>query len=157
MLCQRFFILRTAWLYGRGKQNFIYKLLQRLQNEKKIYVVNDEFGSPTYTRDLALFIKNLIHTDLYGLYHVTNAGSVSRFTFAQTVMEMLGIDDVELIAIKTKDLSLKTKRPSFSALESIAIPCSGLCPLRDWQSALYDFLKHDLPSNFSMREGKSND
>ena len=87
--CDKYFILRTAWLYGEGK-NFVKTMLYLSKKNKELKVVNDQIGSPTYAKDLAKAIKEIIDkkSDKYGIYHVTNKGEVSWYEFAKKIFEI---------------------------------------------------------------------
>jgi len=96
--------------------------------------------SPTYTRDAAEMIKNIVEEKLpYGIYHVTNSGYCSWYEFARAIFELTNLN-AELSPIKTSQLSLKARRPLFSALTSIKLEEHGL-RMRDWKAALQDYLK----------------
>ena len=92
-ICDKYFILRTAWLYGEGK-NFVKTMLNLSKKNKELKVVNDQIGSPTYAKDLAKAIKEIIEkkSDKYGIYHVTNKGEVSWYEFAKKIFEIKNIE-----------------------------------------------------------------
>lgn len=88
----KFFIIRTAWLYGVNGPNFPKTMLELAKNHPEITVVTDEVGCPTYTLDLAKAIGELIETDFYGIYNITNSDSCSWFDYAKYIFEIAGID-----------------------------------------------------------------
>jgi dTDP-4-dehydrorhamnose reductase len=143
--CAKFYIMRSSSLYGkkgaRGKGgNFVEWMVEKANNNEIIKVVNDVVMSPTYTKDAAEMIKNIIKKELpYGIYHVTNQGYCSWFDFAKKIFEFLDID-AKLFPIKSNELDRKAKRPKFSALESTKLNSFGL-RMRDWEDALKDYLK----------------
>ncbi len=154
-LLVRAYVVRTAWLYGRNGNNFIYKILKRSglppsgRKSPELRVVDDQVGSPTYTLDLAKSIVALVATGRHGLYHLANAGHCSWYEFARKVFELLG-RKVRLEPTGSPSLRQPARRPSFSALESRiwgSIVGEGL---RNWDEALADFLAllerdHELP------------
>mgnify|MGYP002396485473 CR=1 FL=1 len=131
-------------LYGkkgaRGKGgNFVHWMIEKANNNEVIKVVDDITMSPTYTRDLAEMIKNIIEKELpYGIYHVVNQGYCSWFEFAKKIFECFNID-AKLFPIKIDELGRKAKRPGFSALENAKINSFGL-RMRNWEDALKDYL-----------------
>jgi len=143
-----YFIIRTAWLYGRNGNNFVYTML-RLFNERDIVkVVCDQYGSPTYTKDLADTIVKLIKHNCreYGVYHYTNEGKTNWYAFAKEIYsnaKKYGIinNDVEIIPIKTEEYPTKAKRPKNSFMSKGKIKKTLNINIRNWQDALTDFLK----------------
>ena len=89
-LLDRFYIVRTSWLYARGGQNFVTKIIRAADEWGRLRVVTDEVGSPTYAPDLAQAIAKLIRTGHYGVYHLTNEGACSRYDFAVRILELSG-------------------------------------------------------------------
>ncbi|MBN1385126.1 MAG: dTDP-4-dehydrorhamnose reductase [Elusimicrobia bacterium] len=92
-LLNRFFIIRTSWLYGKNGKNFVKTILNLAKEKEELKIVNDQFGSPTYTKDLAEAIRTLLtaycslSTGLYGIYHITNSGSCSWYEFAKEIVK----------------------------------------------------------------------
>ena len=142
--CTKFYIIRSASLYGikgaRGKGgNFVDWMVEKATNNEPIKVVDDVVMSPTYAKDAAEMIKNILEKELpYGIYHVTNHGYCSWFDFAKKILEFLDID-AKLFPINSDELNRKAKRPKFSALESSKLNGFGL-RLRNWEDALKDYL-----------------
>ena len=87
----RFYILRTAWLYGKGGRNFVKAILEKARRGEALHVVDDQIGSPTYSRDLATAIAHLVHGAPVGTYHLTNAGSCSWYALAQQILTMAAL------------------------------------------------------------------
>ena len=144
-LLDKYFIIRTSALYGinrcRGKSgNFIDTMLKLYENGERIQVVNDEILSPTYSLDLAVMIRQLLNTNAYGLFHITNQGSCSWYEFAKKIFEFLGID-VDIAPVKARYFQSAVRRPAYSVLESTRLDSLGLGNLRSWQEALKDYLK----------------
>lgn len=130
--CEKFYIIRTSWLFGKNGNNFVEKMLALANSKKEIKVVDDEISAPTYTLDLAKTLLELFKKP-FGIYHIVNSGFVSRYDFAKEIFKLKKID-VELVKIKSKDFKTLAKRPKFSALKSDI-------KLRSWQEALEEYLK----------------
>lgn len=135
---QRFTIVRTSWLYGDGN-NFVKKILERVKQEKLLKVVDDQFGSPTYTYDLAKALMTITKEQAHGLYHFANVGIVSRFQEARFIVEKLKLG-VEIIPVKSEQYSTLAERPRYTPLKNYLLELEGLFYARDWESALEEFL-----------------
>lgn len=140
-LSSKYFIVRTSWVYGKYGANFVKTMLKMGNEKKPLKVVDDQFGSPTYTVDLASFLQQLIDTERYGIYHATNSGSSSWYEFAKEIFEVAGMQ-VELSPCTTKDFPRPAPRPAYSVLEHVGIQRSGFEDLRPWQEGLKDFLSN---------------
>ena len=143
------FIIRTAWLCGLRGNNFIYTMLRLFKERDGVKVVEDQWGSPTYTVDLAGAILKIIEDDSvsYGVYHFTNEGVTSWYEFSRTIYKKakkLGlIEDnkkVDIQPIKTKDYPTAARRPRYSVLSKEKIKREFGLKIRDWDKALEDFL-----------------
>ncbi len=139
-LCKRSFIVRTSWLYGFHGNNFIKTMLNLSKKQDTIQVVNDQFGSPTYTVDLCNFIIKIIETDLFGTYHVSNSGGCSWYEFAKVIFEFYGLDCINVEPCSTEQFLRPAPRPKYSVLDHMAMRCHGLPAMRPWRAALEDFL-----------------
>ena len=118
-------------------------ILQLASQKKELKVVNDQVGSPTYTRDLSEKIKELLPTKLYGIYHITNSGSCSWYEFAREILKLAGIRGVELKPITSEELDRPAPRPRFSVLENYCMRLALGNSMRNWQEALRDYIKMD--------------
>lgn len=143
MTCTKHFIVRTSWLYGTKGTNFVTKILEKAQAGGPLSIVDDQFGSPTYCLDLAVFIGELIETDRYSIYHASNQGSCSRYEFAFEILKYSQMDHVPLVPVPTDLFPLPAPRPMYSAFGHKAIVGNGFTPMRDWRSALHYFLQVD--------------
>ncbi len=132
------FIVRTAWLYGDGK-NFVKTMLALAKTHPKLTVVADQVGSPTSTVDLARAILALIKTDAYGLYHGTCQGQCSWCDFAKEIFRLGGVD-VQVDPVTSEEYPSATPRPKYSVLENKALQDLGLDVFRPWQDALVDYM-----------------
>lgn len=138
--CNKYFIVRTAWLYGKVGHNFV-KTILRIANEKKsIQVVNDQFGNPTNANDLAHHILKMVLTQEYGVYHCTNEGVCSWFDFASEIVRLAKID-CKVQHVSSEEYVTKAKRPAYSALENMMLKVTCGNEMREWKEALYSYLK----------------
>ncbi len=142
-ILDRHYIIRVSSLFGvagsSGKGgNFVETMINKA-NSREIKVVEDIVMSPTYTRDAADIIINIITKKLpFGIYHVANKGKCSWYEFARTIFEMLGMK-VSLFPVKSSMIPYKAKRPCSSPLESIKLRKYGL-EMQSWENALKDYL-----------------
>jgi dTDP-4-dehydrorhamnose reductase len=135
----RHYIVRTAWLYGDGK-NFVRTMLQLAKEKDELNVVCDQIGSPTSTVDLAKCIINLIDTEYYGTYHATCEGFCSWYDFAKKIFELKKID-VKLNRITTEQLNRRANRPKYSVLDNFMLKLINLNTFRNWEEALEEYLR----------------
>ena len=139
-ILDKFFIVRTAWLYGINGRNFPRTMLELAENHSQITVVYDEVGSPTYTLDLARKISELIETDYYGIYHITNSGSCSWCEFSRYIFEVAG-KDVEVIPVTASEFARPAPRPTYSVLENKRLIENGFEPLRSYKEAIKEYIE----------------
>lgn len=138
-----FFIIRTAWLYGDGK-NFVKTMLRLSETHDKITVVNDQIGSPTSAMELAKAIKYLIPTEKYGLYHGTCEGQCSWADFTKEIFRLAG-KDTEVIPVTSaqyKEMNPNSAdRPAFSVLENYMFKLTTDFMFADWKDAIAEYMK----------------
>jgi dTDP-4-dehydrorhamnose reductase len=139
-LHDRYFIVRTAWVYGAYGANFVRTMLRLGEAGGTVKVVSDQLGSPTYTADLAQLLLALVATEAYGIYHATNSGSCSWYEFAAAIFEESGLP-ARAEPCSTAEFPRPAPRPAYSVLDHSAIRVSGLPPMRHWREALRDFLQ----------------
>lgn len=142
-LCQRYFIVRTSWVFGQNGRNFVKTMLRLGKEKEEISVVSDQIGSPTYTPDLARLLLDMAKTEQYGIYHGTNSGFCSWYAFATAIMKKAGLS-CEVKPILTKDYASVALRPLNSRLDSDCLVEKGFRPLPSWEDALTRFLKEKL-------------
>ena len=145
--CQKYFIIRTAWLFGINGKNFVQTVLNLSKNQKEIRVVNDQIGSPTFSYDLAMSIKELLNSDKYGIYHLTNKGECSWYEFAKKIFEVSKID-VKVIPVSSEEYPRPAQRPHYSVLSNQKWINSGFTPMRIYEDALNEYL------NLKVKESK---
>lgn len=142
----KYFIVRTAWLYGQYGNNFVHTMFKLAKEKDKIGVVRDQFGSPTYTFDLVKFIIELIQSEKYGIYHATNSGECSWYEFAKAIFEEAGIA-VNVLPLKSEDFPTVANRPAYSVLDNSSILGNEFQPLRSWRIALREFINKNVSNN----------
>lgn len=138
--CSRYFIIRTAWLYGEYGKNFVKTIINAAREKGKLNVVNDQIGSPTYAEDLSYHILKLALTDEYGIYHCTGNGECSWFDFACKIVEYSGID-CAVAPITSDKLNRAAKRPSYSSLDNMMLRCTIGDEMREWEEALKQYIQ----------------
>lgn len=136
----RHYIVRTAWLYGEGK-NFVQTMLRLSRERESIKVVNDQFGTPTSTVDLTSVIIDLIGTEYYGLYHGTCEGYCNWYDFAIKIFQLKGID-IEVNPVTTAEFKRPARRPKFSVLDNYMLKLAGLNNFKNWEEALEEYLEN---------------
>ena len=137
--CDKYFILRISWVFGENGKNFVKTMLRLAETKSEINVVADQIGSPTYTKDLAVLICQMIKSDKYGVYHATNEGFCSWADFAEKIMEY-SVLPVKINRISSDEYKSAAVRPLNSRLSKKSLDKAGFCRLPDWQDALKRFL-----------------
>ncbi len=133
------FILRTAWLYGPGGNNFVEKILGFAQKSPTLKVVSDEIGSPTHTWDLAEAARSIATTQDYGLHHAVNAGQTSRDKFAAKILELAGLKN-PITPCKATEFPSKAARPAYSVLSTATLERACGYRFRPWEDALAHYI-----------------
>ncbi|MDZ5724326.1 MULTISPECIES: dTDP-4-dehydrorhamnose reductase [Acetobacterium] len=136
----KYFVIRTAWLYGDGN-NFVKTMLELASKHPKLTVVNDQVGSPTSTVDLAAAIIDLMQTDHYGTYHGTCEGQCSWYDFAVEIFRLSGIK-VAVEPVTSEQFVRPAPRPKYSVLENKALNDLNMNHFRPWQVSLAEYLKN---------------
>lgn len=134
------FIVRTAWVFGANGNNFVKTMLRLGAERDTLNVVCDQYGSPTYTKDLARLLCDMALSDKYGTYHATNEGFCSWADFACEIMHKAGLN-ARIVPIPSSDYPAKAKRPMNSRLSKQKLIENGFSPLPDWQDALSRYLE----------------
>jgi dTDP-4-dehydrorhamnose reductase len=131
-------IARTSWLFGTARPCFPEKILSSADSLPELKVVNDQIGSPTYTRDLAAAIRDLVRGDARGILNISNLGTCSWFEFAKETLQRAG-RDTPLLPIRSPEAGRLARRPACSALSLRALASHGIA-MRSWQEALGAYL-----------------
>ncbi|MDE5951209.1 MAG: dTDP-4-dehydrorhamnose reductase [Acetatifactor sp.] len=139
-LLDKYFIVRIAWVFGVNGKNFVKTMLKLSENHDTITVVNDQFGSPTYTYDLARLLVDMVLTEKYGVYHATNEGICSWYDFACAIFEEAGID-MTVKPVSTAEYGAKASRPANSRMSKEKLTENGFERLPAWQDALKRYLE----------------
>ena len=136
----KYFIVRIAWVFGVNGNNFVKTMLRLAQTRDTVKVVNDQFGSPTYTYDLARLLVDMVQTSKYGIYHATNEGICSWYEFASEIFKEAGIS-MNVIPVTTAEYGAKATRPFNSRMSKEKLTENGFEKLPSWQDALRRYLK----------------
>lgn len=136
----RYYIVRTAWLYGAGRVSFPEKVLQAATKTKSLKGVTDEIASPTWTADLATGIATLVRGAPFGIYHLTNSGYCSRLEWVQEVLRLAGLGDVTVEPTSQREYGVPYRKPVFSALANVNAARLGI-ELRPWQEGLQEHFR----------------
>lgn len=137
---EKYFIVRIAWVFGTNGKNFVKTMLALSEKYDTLRVVNDQFGSPTYTFDLSKLLVDMILTEKYGIYHATNEGICSWYDFACAIFETVGIR-MNVIPVTTAEYGAKAARPANSRMSKEKLTANGFEKLPDWQDALKRYLQ----------------
>lgn len=138
-ILDKYYIVRTAWLYGYNGGNFPKTMLELAKNHDTLTVVYDEVGCPTYTLDLANAIGELIQTDYYGIYHITNSESCSWYEFAKYIFDVADVD-VEVKPVTAEEFARAASRPKYSVLDNKNWIDKGFKSLRSYKEAIEDYI-----------------
>lgn len=141
-ILDKYFIVRIAWVFGLNGKNFIKTMINVGKSHDAVRVVNDQIGTPTYTLDLSRLLVDMIETEKYGYYHVTNEGGyISWYDFTKEIYKQYGLD-TKVIPVTTEEYGLsKAKRPFNSRLDKSKLIENGFTPLPTWQDALKRYLE----------------
>ena len=137
----RFYIIRTAWLYGDGK-NFVRTMLRLAQDHKEITVVNDQVGSPTSSVELAGCVVSLLDSDNYGLFHGTCEGDCSWADFAAEIMRLSGAD-TRIVPITSEEYGAPANRPHYSILDNYMLRLTGGYQFAEWHDAIEVYMRSE--------------
>jgi dTDP-4-dehydrorhamnose reductase len=143
---EKYFIVRIAWVFGQNGRNFIKTMINVGKTHDTVRVVNDQIGTPTYTKDLARLLIDMAETEKYGYYHATNSesepgGYISWYDFCCEFYRQYGLT-TKVIPVSTAEYGLsKAARPENSRLEKSKLTEAGFTPLPSWQDAVKRYLK----------------
>lgn len=132
-------VMRLSWVFGSGKQNFIYKLRQWAEKNDMLKIVYDEFSVPTYTKNVVDVTMAALKNGLHGLYNLSNSGYCSRYEWAKHVMKALR-KDIFIYPCPVSDFELPAKRPKFSAMSNEKISNDTNISIIEWENAVSEFL-----------------
>lgn len=141
--CQRWMVVRVAWLFGPGGNNFPAKIVAAADKNGALRVVSNETGNPTYAPDVAQAIGKLIEADRVGIYHLINQGHASRFELARTVLAASGRGEIPLTPILASDWLRPAPSPLHAVLVNQCAAAVGIT-LRPWQEAAEEYARNEL-------------
>ncbi len=144
---KKYAIVMTSWLYGKNGKNFVDTIITKARETGKLKVVNDQVGSPTYTKDLTLGLKGLIDRFDFKrgeIFHVSNSGSCSWYEFALEILKNVpGSENIAVEPIGSEELARPAKRPRFSVLDNSKFEKYTGIHMRLWKEAVKEFIKED--------------
>lgn len=141
-ICDKYFIVRISWVFGESGKNFVKTMLRLSKEKESLTVVDDQIGSPTYTKDLAVLLCSMIETEKYGLYHATNEGFCSWAEFAAKIMELSGAA-AKIIPVSSEEYKTVAVRPKNSRLSKSSLDENGFERLPHWEDALKRYLLNE--------------
>lgn len=139
----KYFIVRTAWLYGKVGKNFVYTMMKLGEEKEVLNVVNDQRGNPTNANDLAYHILKLIETEEYGVYHCTGKGECSWYEFAKEIMA-LSNRKCKVNPCTSQEYKTPAKRPEYSSLDNMMLRATVGDGMREWKDALKSFINKSV-------------
>ena len=142
-ILDKYFIVRISWVFGEHGNNFVKTMLRLGKERKEINVVADQYGSPTYTADLAPLLVEMIQTEKYGVYHVTNEGVCTWAEFAEEIFKIVGMD-VKVKYIATTEYKTMAKRPLNSRLSKKSLIINHFKTLENWQNAVKNYVREEI-------------
>lgn len=143
-LLEKYFIIRTSWVFGPGGNNFVRTMIRAGKTHSTVRVVDDQIGTPTYTRDLARLLADMARTEKYGVYHATNEGGyISWYGFCAEIYRLYGLGTA-VIPVSTEEYGMSVAdRPRNSRLDKSKLERCGFIPLPDWRDALSRYLEEE--------------
>lgn len=135
----RFYIVRTAWLYGHGGKNFVETILNAAKERPELRVVDDQWGCPTWARELARVMVDVIETERFGLYHATGQGECTWWGFASQILQSAGLA-TPVLTQTTEELNRPAPRPRYSVMRNRALEMTGIALMPDWRDSLVAYL-----------------
>jgi dTDP-4-dehydrorhamnose reductase len=137
---ENFLLFRVSWVFGEGKQNFLYKLLEWAKKSRALKVVCDQISVTTYTKDIVSLTMFAINKELRGLYHLTNSGYASRYEVARFFVEKMGLDNL-LLPVTSNYFPSPAQRPYFSAMSNLKLSRALDVNIPDWEVGIERYLK----------------
>ena len=136
-------IIRTQWLFGLHGKNFISTIIEKAQERQSLRIVDDQWGSPTYARDLAKAMVLLLEVDARGVYHVCNRGRTTWYNFARKAIELFAIE-TEVIPVSTEEFPRPAKRPCYAVLSTKKFTKTTGKLMQPWQISLKQYAQEYL-------------
>jgi len=157
-LLQRFYIFRTCWLFGGEQKDkkFVGKIVSLCMEKDEVRIVDDTIGNPTYAREFLQRLKSITETGLYGLYHLSNTGSCSRYDVAREISRWLD-QNLRIIPVDSALFPLPASRPRSEAIRNYKLELLGLEKMRPWQEALKEYLGNWISRPCAGRASRKNE
>jgi dTDP-4-dehydrorhamnose reductase len=147
-LLSQYFIVRAGWMIGGWEldKKFVFKIIQQLlAGKKELRVVNDKFGSPTFTKDFAKNLLKIVSSERFGLYHLANQGTCSRYDIALKIVEFMDLqDEVRVIPINSAQFPLSAPRARSEMMQNYRLDLLGINDMPHWEESLKDYIKNNL-------------
>jgi dTDP-4-dehydrorhamnose reductase len=140
-----YLMLRISWLFGPGRDNFLTKITTDARKRKKIRVVDDQRGSPTYTVDAAAHTKHMIRAGCRSTYHLTNSGGCTWYELAVETLKCAGLVSTTVSPVSSREFQLPAPRPGNSVLANDRLERAGLPLMRPWKEAVREYVNRYLP------------
>ncbi len=140
-ILDKYYIIRISWLYGRNGKNFVYTIRNAAKERSELTVVNDQWGTPTFTLDIAYNLMRIYKNKIYSIYHLTGEGETTWFEFAKEILRLYKID-TPVKPISSKELKRPARRPTYSVLENKNLYeyCGAKMPY--WKDSLKSFIEN---------------
>jgi dTDP-4-dehydrorhamnose reductase len=142
--CPNHLIIRTSWLFGANGSNFLRTIVNAAWRGEPLRIVNDQRGSPSYTKDVASHTRKMIERGCTATYHLTNSGSCTWYELSRKALDCLGIKNIQVTPVSTSEFPLPAPRPANSILANARLVQDGLPLMRPWQAAVQDYVKQEL-------------
>jgi dTDP-4-dehydrorhamnose reductase len=146
-LLDHFYIVRTAWLYSSGHNNFITKVIGLANQKSALAYVDDEIGNPTFAPDLVRALAQLIPTKHYGIYHIVSEGVASRYDWAARILQLAGMSHISITRAQLADFQRPSTPPRNGALANFVAANTLGIKLRLWQDALEEYFANQSPKS----------
>lgn len=140
-ILEKYYIVRISWVFGENGNNFIDTMLRLSKDRDSLRIINDQVGSPTYTKDLAPLLVDMIETNEYGVYHVTNEEFCSWYEFAKEIFNVAKVN-IDVTPISTSEYPTKANRPMNSKMSKDKLINNGFKQLRSWKEAVGEYIRN---------------
>lgn len=137
--CPKHYIVRTSWLYGHGGKNFVETIIKAASERPELKVVNDQWGTPTPTTELAGTMCRLLETGRFGTYHASGEGACTWFDFAAEIVSLAGLQ-TPVLPQSTEESARPAPRPAYSVMDNRAMRLAGVPAHKPWQEALKHYM-----------------
>ncbi len=138
-ILEKYYIVRISWVFGINGNNFIKTMLKLSESKNSLNIINDQIGSPTYTKDLSRLLVDMLESDKYGVYNATNSQFCTWYEFAKYIFKISN-KEITINPIKTNEYKTLAQRPLNSKLNKDKLLENGFDPLRDWKDAVKDYI-----------------